>query len=167
MGQLVDEVKLWNTPIVGAYLLWKFTKGYCDNHPNEDAPIGLLHFVAIAMLTNKKLLEPINNKRENLQSYARSFETLKNSDILLTIQERVRDKREYTMASIDIAIAEGLLVWDADTGKLYPRDLSKQPNRGKALKKMYIRDGNKAEILGKWFAKHDLPTIAAYLKVVF
>lgn len=167
MGQLVDEVKLWNTPIVGAYLLWKFTKGYCEGHPTGDAPIGLLHFLASAMLTNKKLLEPISNKRDGLQSYARSFENSKDSDILLTIQEIVREKREYTMASIDIAIAEGLLVWDADSGKLYPRNLSKRPNRGKSLKEMFIKDGNKAEILGKWFAKHDLPTIAAYLKVVF
>ena len=167
MGQLVEEVKLWNTPIVGAYLLWKFTKGYCDGHPNGDAPIGLLHFVASAMLTNKKLLEPINDRRDNLQSYARSFEKSKDSDILLTIQERVRDKREYTMVAIDIAISKGLLVWDADSGKLYPRDLSKRSSRGKALKEMFKRDGNKAEILGKWFAKHDIPTIAAYLKVVF
>ncbi len=167
LGQLVNEVKLWNTPIVGAYLLWRFTQGYCEGHPNGDAPIGLLHFLASAMLTNKELLEPISNHRDDLQSYARSFENSKDSDILLTIQERVREKREYTMASIDIAIAEGLLVWDADSGKLYPRDISKQPNRGKALKEMFIKDGKKAEILGKWFAKHDLPTIAAYLKVVF
>ena len=167
LGQLVDEVKLWNTPIVGAYLLWKFTQGYCKGHPDGDAPIGLLHFLAIAMLTNKKLLEPINNRRDDLQSYARSFENSKDSDILLTIQERAREKREYTMASIDIAIAKGLLVWDADSGKLYPRNLSKRPSRGKALNKMFKNDGNKAEILGKWFAKHDLSTIAAYLKVVF
>lgn len=167
LGQLVEEVKLWNTPIVGAYLLWKFTKGYCDGHPNGDAPIGLLHFLASAMLTNNKLLEPISDKRDDLQSYARSFEKSKDSDILLTIQERVREKREYTMASIDIAIAEGLLVWEPDSGKLYPRYLSKRPKHGKSLKQMFIKDGNKAEILGKWFAKHDLPTIAAYLKVVF
>jgi len=167
LGQLVDEVKLWNTPIVGAYLLWKFTQGYCEGHPNGDAPIGLLHFLASAMLTNKKLLEPISNRRADLQSYARSFEKSKDSDILLTIQDRTREKREYTLASIDIAIDKGLLVWDADTGKLYPRDLSKRPSQGKSLNNMFKKDGNKAEILGKWFAKHDLPTIAAYLKVVF
>jgi len=167
LGQLVDEVKLWNTPIVGAYLLWKFTQGYCKGHPDGDAPIGLLHFLAIAMLTNKKLLEPINNRRDDLQSYARSFENSKDSDILLTIQERAREKREYTMASIDIAIAKGLLVWDVDNGKLYPRYFSKSPSRGKALKEMFKKNGKKAEILGKWFAKHDIPTIAAYLKVVF
>lgn len=167
MGQLVDEVKLWNTPIVGAYMLWKFTQGYCDGHPNGDAPIGLLHFVASAILTNKKLLKPISNRRDNLQSYSRSFEDSKDSDILLTIQECTRLKREYTMASIDIAIAEGLLVWDVDSGKLYPRNLSKSPSHGKALKEMFKKNGKKAEILGKWFANHDIRTIAAYLKVVF
>lgn len=167
LGQLVEEVKLWNTPIIGAYLLWEFTKGYNKGHPTEDAPIALLHFVASAILTSKELLEPINDNRDGLQSYARSFDESKKSDILLTIHERVKQKREYTIASIDIAIAEGLLVWDVDSGKLYPREFSRNRVRGSALKKMIQRDGKKAEVLGKWFAKHDVSTIATYLKVVF
>lgn len=167
MGKLVDEVKLWNTPIIGAYLLWKFTQGYCNGHPHGDAPIGLLHFVAIAILTNKELLKPISNQRDDLQSYAISFENSKNSDILLSVQQRVKDKREYTLAAIDIAITEGLLMWDMESGKLYPRDLSKRTGRGKALKSIIKREGEKAEILGKWFSKHDLLAIEAYLKVVF
>lgn len=167
LGQLVEEVKLWNTPIVGAYLLWEFTKGYLSEHPTGDAPIALLHFIASAILTNKELLEPISGRRDDLQSYARSFEESKESDILLTIHERARQKREYTLASINIAIAEGLLVWDVDSGKLYPRELSKKPSSGKTLRANIKKDGKKAETLGKWFAKHDVPTIAAYLKVVF
>lgn len=166
MSQLVEEVKLWNTPAVGAYLLWKFTVGYCKGHPNGDAPIGILHFLAIALLTNDKLLKPISNQREDLQSYVRSFESSKETDILISIQERVMLKRKYTMNSIDIAIAEGLLVWDTDTGKLYPRKIIKHPSRGKALKEVFVRQGKKAEILGNWFSKQDLHTIAAYLKVV-
>mgnify|MGYP001567062229 FL=1 len=167
MGQLVEEVKLWNTPLVGAYLLWRFTQGYCNGHPHGDAPIGLLHFVASAILTDKTLLKPISNRRNDLQSFARSFEDSKDADRLLTIQERAREKRGYTLAAIDIAIAEGLMNWDADSGKLYPRDLTKLPGRKKTLKGQISDDGNKAEILGKWFSKHDLPTIAAYLKVLF
>lgn len=167
MGEFVEEVKLWNTPVIGAFLLWKFTKGYCDNHPNGDAPIGLLHFVASAILTNKKLLHPLNNKRDSLQSYVRSFENTKDSDILLSIQERTKDKFEYTLKAIDIAIAEGLLVWDLKSGKLYQRDLKKLPDRGKGLKGIHKNNGEKAELLGKWFSQHELPTIAAYLKIVF
>lgn len=167
MGRLVDEVKLWNTPIIGAYLLWRFTQGYCNSHPHGDAPIGLFHFLASAVLTNKKLLKPISDQRKDLQSYARSFEDSKDSDILLSIQRRISEKREYTLAAIDIAIAEGLLVWDVESGKLYPCNQIKRPVRGKALKKDITNEGKKAEILGKWLSRHDISTIEAYLKVVF
>ena len=167
MGQLIEEVKIWNTPIVGAYMLWSFTQGYCKGHSNGDAPIGLLHFVAIAILTNNELLKPISNKRTDLQSYARSFEDSKKSDILLSIHERAFDKREYTMKSIEIAVAEGLLFWDVESAKLYPRDLTKDPSRGKSLKAIAKSEGSKAEILGNWFSKHDLNTISSYLKIIF
>lgn len=167
MGQLVEEVKLWNSPTIGAYLLWNFTLGYCNNHPSGDAPIGLLHFLASAILTNKVMLKSISNQRADLQSYVRGFEDRKSSDILLSIHDRIREKRDFTMASIDIALAGGLLVWDVESGKLYPRNVTKRPSRGKAIKAIIKRDGGKAEILGKWLAKHDLPTIATYLKVVF
>ena len=44
MGKLVEEVKEWNTPVIGAYLLWHFTQGYVQNHPNGDAPVVVLYF---------------------------------------------------------------------------------------------------------------------------
>lgn len=167
MGILINEVKLWNTPLIGAFLLWKFTKGYCDNHPHGDAPIGLLHFIAYAILTNNKLMKPISNRRDDLQSYVRSFQDEYESDILLSIQSRILDKRKNILESIDVATAMGLLVWDVDSGKLYSRELERNPGKGKALKGIYKNYGLKAEILGKWFSQHDFPTIAAYLKVVF
>lgn len=167
MGQLVEEVKLWNTPLIGSYLLWRFTKGYCENHPHGDAPVGLLHFVACAILTSNKLLKPISNRRDDLQSYVRSFEDSQDSDILLTIQDRVKEKQQYTLEAIDICISEGLLVWDSETGKLHPCNQEEDSIRKKHLKKQIKSDGDKAEILGKWFSRHAVPTIAAYLKVVF
>ncbi len=166
MGQLVEEVRQWNSPSVGAYLLWKFTSGYCDSHPNGDAPVALLHFLAVPLLTNKRLLDPINNRRADLQSYVRSFEASKDSDILLTIHDRANRNRTFTLASIDIAVSTGLISWDADSGKLYPRKDVKQPRRGNALKTSFVKDGKKAEILGRWFAAHSISTIATYLKVL-
>ena len=105
MGKLVEEVQQWNTPTIGAYLLWKFTTGYCDSHPNGDAPVALLHFLAMPLLTSKKLLEPISNRRNNLQSYVKSFEDSQNSDILLSIHERAKRNRKHTMDAIDIAVS--------------------------------------------------------------
>ncbi len=67
-------------------------------------------------MTSKKLLKPISNQRDDLQSYARSFEKSKDSDLLLSIQERTKEKLEYTLAAIDIAVAVGLLAWDTEKG---------------------------------------------------
>lgn len=164
--QLVEEVKQWNTPIVGAFLLWRFTQGYCSKHPNGDAPVMLLHFLATAVLTNKKLLESINNRRKSLQAFIRGFEENNNSDLLVGLNQRVLSKRKYTLDCINIAISSGLLVLDFDSGKLYPRDV-KKAKRGASLGHLIRRNGDKAEILGTWFSSHDLSTIAAYMEVVF
>lgn len=166
MAQLIEEVKQWNTPLVGAYMLWRFTIGYVNNHKSGDSPIGLLHFIANSILTSKKLLEHVNDHRDNLQSYVKGFEDSKSIDLLMDIQDRVKKKQKYTLQSIDIAISEGLLFWDYDTGKLFPRKDVKKPNRGKTPKAVIMREGNKAEILGKWFAELELTTIATYLKIV-
>lgn len=166
MGKLEQEVLEWNTPSVAAFLLWKFTAGYSDSHESGDAPVALLHFIATPLLLNKKLIDPISNRRPNLQSYVRSFEDNKNTDILFALHNKVKNGLNYTMAAIDIAVSTGLLFWDVETGKLYPRKEIKQPRRGNALRTSYVKDGKKAEILGGWFAEHDILTIATYLKVV-
>lgn len=167
MGQIVEEVKIWNTPIIGSFLLWKFTVGYVANHPAGDAPIGLLHFVAAGILTNRELIEAIIDSRPNLASYIRWFEEQEKTDLLLEIQARVASKRKYTLDAIDIAIHSGLLIWDTETGKLYPKTQLSSPPKGAALKNLYKRHGLKAEILGKWFSQLDIKMIATYLKIVF
>lgn len=162
---LAEEVRTWNTPLVGAYQLWQFTVGYCDARSDGDAPLGLLHFIAGPILASPQLSETVSRRRANLQSYALGFEDKKSVDLLLGLQERIRRRRPQTLAAIDSAICAGLLVWDAETGKLYPRPAPKATH-GRSLRAGLKREGEKAKVLGEWFAAHDLPTIAAYLKVV-
>lgn len=166
MGQLVEEVKIWNTPIIGAYLLWQFSLGYINAHPKGEAPISLLHFVANGILTNEKLIGAISNSRPNLQSYVRGFEESRETDLMLGIHERIKAKLKYTLDSIDIAVSHGLLVWDIESARIYPRQITSNPQYGNALKPSHKRNGAKAEILGKWFSEHDLSALTSYLKVV-
>jgi len=162
---LVEEVRTWNTSLVGAFQLWQFTQGYCDAHPSGDAPIGLLHFIAGPILACPQLSKTISNRRKNLQSYAFGFEDKKCVDLLFGLQSRIHNRRRQTMEAIDAAICAGLLVWDTESGKLYPR-MAPQAKRGASLRSGLKREGEKAKILGSWFAAHELPAIAAYLKVV-
>lgn len=162
---LVEEVRTWNTPLVGAFQLWQFTQGYCEAHPTGDAPLGLLHFIAGPILASSQLSETISNRRKSLQSYAFGFEDKKCVDLLLGLQRRIQNRRRQTLDAIDAAICAGLLVWDIKSGKLYPRSTPKAKH-GASLRSSLKREGEKAKILGSWFAAHDLPAIAAYLKVV-
>ena len=163
MDTLVEEVRVWNTPIVGAFLLWKFTEGYISNHPSGDAPIGMLHFIALPILLNRTLNSAISNRRDDLQSFIRSFEDAKTSDLLLSIHDKVAEKKMYTLQSIDIGVSNGLLYWDYDTGKIYSKSVKNI--RGNRLRSSLEKEGNKAQILGRWFAKHDLNVIIDYLKI--
>lgn len=163
---LVDEVRQWNSPAVGAYLLWQFTVGYRSKHKHADAPPGLLQFVAAAILTNRDLCETISNRREHLQSYAKGFEDMGRMDLLVGLQSRVRRRMSYTWSALDIAVASGLLVWDTDTGKLWPAE-TPATKRGQSVRPEVRKLGDRAVILGGWFAKHDLGAIASYLKLEF
>lgn len=165
-GVLAEEVRVWNTPLVGAYLLWQFTSGYCDAHPSGDAPVGILHFVASAILANPRLNETVSNRRKNLQSYVAGFEDKKQMDLLLTLQDRISSRKQLTLSAIDVAIYAGLLSWDTESGKLYPHLAPKSPRRGMSIRPTMVREGTKARILGAWFSEHDVPTIASYLRVV-
>lgn len=166
MSELIEEVRQWNSPTVGAFLLYKFTKGYVQYHTLGEAPIAILHFVASAILTSESLKAPISNMRANLQSYVRSFEDNRNTDVFLELQERTKDRLAYTWASIDLAVAGGLLFWDADEAKLYVKPGEPDIRYGHSPKPELKKDGEKAEILGQWFAEHDVPSILSYLKIL-
>ena len=167
MSSLVNEIRNWNTSILGAYYLWEFTKGYTDNHKHGKAPIALLHFLASTILTNKRLSEGISGNREGLASYVKGFEDRKEIDILVSIHSSVEKKKKYTLEAIDIAISQGLLVWDWSDGRIYHRDITKKASKGKALNIETKKMGKKSNLLGVWFSEHEIDQIASLLKVVF
>lgn len=166
MSRLLEEVREWNTPIVGAYLLWRFSTGYSQKHPNGAAPVAILHFIASAILTNGPLSEIISGRRPNLESYVRSFHENKQSDILACLHQRIMEKRTYTMNAIDIAVSSGFLAWDCEQATLHPRSTPRAKRGGRKLSETIVSQGNKAEQLGNWFAAHDIQSIASYLGVV-
>lgn len=166
MGAISEEVKIWKTPVVGAFLLWSFTKGYSENHPSGEAPIGILHFFASAILTNPALSETISDRRDDLQSYVRGFEDKKSFDQLMSIQNKIASSKDFTLSSIDIAVSQGLLFWDVDSATIHCKLPLGKPARGNNLRPSMKSLGRKAEILGKWFSQHDLVSISRYLKVV-
>lgn len=160
----VKEVREWNTPIIGAYLLWCFSKGYCEKHPKGASPMVIFHFIASAILTNEMFSQHISGRRPNLESYIRGFNDEKKSDIFVTLQHRIIERRLYTMSSIDIAVATGLLAWDKETVTLHPFIINKKRSKfhiSIPMKKL----GKKSEILGGWFSCHSVSSLTTYLGI--
>ncbi len=166
MESLVDEVRNWNSPVIGAYQLWNFTVGFVSHHSTGDAPVALLHFMAYPLLTTDHFLLSVNNRRKSLQSYVRGFEQKKEIDLLVSLQERIKKKRSVTISAIDIAIKSGLIVWDKDSAKIYPRIHEYGNIKRGLINEMHMKNGEKAQILGKWFSQISVSSAAQYLKVV-
>lgn len=161
--RLVEEVREWNTPIVGAYLLWRFTKSYCRNHPEGQAPVMILHFIAEAILSSDELLKLMKSRR-GLASYIRHFNTAQKTDLLANLSHRIYERRERVLAVIDIALATGLLALDSGTATLYPVSI-RSPKGGRRVSKTMNDLGKKAEMLGTWFAKENFTNIVHNLGV--
>lgn len=166
MNNLSDEVSEWNTPIIGAFLLWHFALGYKRKHIVGDAPVVLLFFIAIGILTNSNFMEKISRRRKNLESFVRCFTEKHESDLLGCLQSKIIKKRAYVAAAIDIAVSSGLLVWDYDRATLCPVDIRIPKRGGIKLGKEITKGASKAELLGEWFSEHDIPSLTSYLGVI-
>ncbi|NCB26000.1 MAG: hypothetical protein EOM62_11100 [Bacteroidia bacterium] len=116
---------------------------------------------------NPRISARITRQRHGLQSYARSFSEKGEVDLLLSIQDRIRKKQTYTLASIDLAVAKGLLVWDAEAAALYARRLEAAPTRGCRPRASVELTGNRGEIFGEWCAAHSIENVANFMEVSF
>lgn len=164
MGRLEEEYKEWNSPVIGAYLLWQFCIGYCKDCEKYPSIIELI--IAYSLLSNKRYLEHINGRKEGFSSYIRSFTRNKQSDLLLCFSNEVKEKLELAFSAIDIAVNSGLLVWDVENAFLIPiGDLKSKRGTSSYGVQVQLKK-NKAQILGKWFSKSNIKMISSSLGVV-
>jgi len=165
MSSLVEEYEEWNTPLIGAFLLWAFNKSYVGNHLTGEAPVVIEDFIAYSLLMSKNYNERITNRTTTVAAYVQSFTDKKQSDILASLVSKINEDKEIALKSVDFAVSFGLLVWDCETAKLYPKSLD--DNQMSVLKNLPIMKlQKKAEILGKWFSQVNLNTLLSLFGVV-
>lgn len=165
MNIFSDEYSGWNSPIIGAYLLWRFSCGYKQNHRELVSPCIILYFLAYTLLSSKKYVNEINNRKANLNSFVKKFVESDAEDIIACFSNEVEYYKKNCMKSIQIGVNIGLLFWDINQSALVPRSLKLVRGSG-LMGKDAIKIGNAAEILGKWFSKEKISNIASILGVV-
>ena len=166
MGQLLDEYREWNTPVVGAYLLWRFTKAYMEKRTDGVPPSFLLHCVAAAILSSPTYTEIIGHAR-SLHRYSQYFIEHGLADKLEKLHQRVGRMLPYTKKAVDIAVHRQILVWDIQNGSLLPIDIGKPKRGSSTLSTSVMAIAKRADTLGGWLASADLNTITIELGVRF
>lgn len=158
---LLETIRMWNTPYIGAYLLWRFAKGYYNASNGRAAPLTLF-FIAAALTTDPEYWEPV--PRRTFKTYRRYFVENKKLSALAVLQGAINAKRAYTCAAIERATMGGFLMWNAKDGTLAPRLL--KPEKSATKLDIFTRNsGAAAERIGEWFAGETISDICVLLGV--
>lgn len=163
MSSIAREIKEWNTPLLGAFLLWNFTRGY-ESSADGKHPAFLLHFIVLPVLTSPELSSAISAHRKSFASYVASFAGDGRSDILAKLDQRVFAQRTNTLLALEIAVAAHLLRWDNDKRHLCALDVDEE-SVAKLVSKSNLGMAKKAFRFGVWIAHVPLSLVATSLGV--
>ena len=67
---MIETIRMWNTPFIGAYHLWRFASGYYSASGGRPAPL-MLFFIASALVSDRESWMP--TARRTLKTYNRYF----------------------------------------------------------------------------------------------
>lgn len=158
---MIETIRMWNTPFIGAYHLWRFASGYHTVSGGRPAPL-MLFFIASALISDREYWLP--TARRTLKTYNRYFVENKKLSLLKLLPTVIASRRKYTCAAIERAVMGCFLKWDADGCALSPRLISRE-KKASLLDDATLKAGNAAEKIGEWFADETVSDICVYLGV--
>jgi hypothetical protein len=122
LGVLNDEVRLVQNSALGAVVLHRFVLGFAEGSgTSEPSPLHLLFIVLPAVMledTANCILK--TRKSSGLRKFVENLSDSKtrSQDLIYSLSARAGQAREYTLASLSIAIAAGLIGLDVETGRV-------------------------------------------------
>ena len=170
-----DIDQIWNSPVVGAYLLWKFARGYCFKYPVSGkelskvsvSPHMALAFPALAILMQPKFSNFITDNHDTLEQWVRTFVVRSHRNVFGSLTKDIIFRRQMILESIDMAYTTQLLCAGDETGTMNPL-LDEESPKMKGYSSRFRNDlGKKAELLGMWFSFEEPSKISRLLEVRF
>lgn len=161
-----DVASMWDSPIGGAYLIWRFVAGYAA--VRDSGSNMLLVYPALAILMNSSFAVEIR-RASNLADFAFAFHDSsgKKAKSLSGLQERIIEQRDWTLKSIEFALVTRLVELNPETATLrvvLEKESTSSENLARDFKD---NEGLNAELLGGIFAHTQDNDIAYYLGVKF
>jgi hypothetical protein len=168
MTALSEVVGHVQNPALGAVLEWQFVVGYSDERGDASGcPLPLL-FIVLPLVLHRDSLEHIDStlRKSGLLAFASKFSISDNneSDILLSVHERVSTMRGLSLRSLRVALGAHLLTVDPSDGTAY--GLSKTLPRAGITERSRVLLRN-ARKLGDWCGALTVFEIASILRIRF
>jgi hypothetical protein len=161
---LAREAQNIQNPALGAAVLWRFSCGYVEAHPEGGLPRLPLLFVVLPMVLHQATAELLRRTRPSsgLRAFAAKFgdSQVSKQDLLLQIHERAVRWRALSLQSIELAAA-GYLIQLSDGGEVIPLSRTKARGLPDEVKQL-LAD---AEKLGAWCGQLTLHEVTTTLKV--
>lgn len=161
-----NELTTWDSPIGGAYLIWRFVKGYTA--VKSTGPSAVLVFPALAIVLNQNFASSIDSEG-SLADFSFSFHdsTGKNAKSLVGLREQIDVMRGWILDSINFAVVTRLVELDVTSGELKPVLADECEKSAMFARKFKDTEGLQAEFLGAAFARTRDSNIGYYLGVKF
>lgn len=157
---------MWDSPIGGAYLIWRFVTGYAA--VRDSGPNMLLVYPALAIVIDSSFAVEIR-RASNLADFAFAFHDSsgRRAKSLSGLQERIIGQRNWTLKAIEFALVTRLVELDPACATLrvvLEKETASSANLARDFKD---NEGLNAEALGGVFARTHDSDIAYYLGVKF
>jgi hypothetical protein len=147
---LAREVEAVQNPGLGCVLLWRFAIGYAASRQSPDStPLPAL-FLPLPILFHDETFAVVSSTRRQsgLRVFSAKFteSTVSKSDVLLSLENRVRAYRRLSLESLRIALSSRLLFVDPLTAEVVALSDTPPATVAESVRPL-IRN---AEKLGAW-----------------
>lgn len=119
-GVFAEEYRIWHTPAIGAYLFWRFATIYVTKSRDNALPSCLHFFILAGVLRDGKIVNEYIHGSRTLLTLVKAIKKKGDADLIDALHDRVRKSMDYTSSAIDLAVAAGMLEWDAPSAALRP-----------------------------------------------
>lgn len=165
---MTDIMEQWNSPVIGAFLVWSLIRGYEQNDAN-GMPV-LLVFLAMALLTEPRFHDILAKiKFTDFEQLATSIRDSsgKDSASFGGLTDAIEQSRDSTRTAIDFALASKLISLNPSTATISTSYSGDNAKAEKSAAQFNRTEGKLAQKLGETLAGASAARIATLTEVNF
>ena len=159
-----DIRTVWNSPVVGAYLLWRFVLGY--RQQAGGFPNMALAFPAVSILMQPQFTDELSPRMHSLEGFVKKLIDKNKRGYLNDLGNDIREHKDFVLAVIETAVVLEMVSVNYEDGTL--ETLRKEPKELEKFAADFRKEmGGKAGALGKCFGSETADRVCNLLGVYF